>query len=842
LVVAMLFVGPALLPGKTLSNADALWFEPPWVGVKPPELARPSNAELGDAPRHLQLFLRQTSREFPDVSLWNPSIVGGRPFHANAQSAIFGPYTLPAYVLPFWTALGWIGVLKLWVAAFGTFLLARALGMRFGGALLAGIVFALNLKLVTWLSYPAMSVWTLIPWLLFLTERLVRRPDLLSGAGLAAIVGVQFLCGHPESSFQALVATLAFFALRLWQARRSDAAQARPLARPIGAFTAGLAGGAALAAITLVPFGELLWLSADLTDRTQRSVGVHLPAKDALGIFLPDYWGRPTQTPIRPFLLERALYAGALPLMLAAAALIVRPTVTRLAFALFGGLWLTVALGVPPFLQVVTRLPVFSSGHNTRLVVLTLLAVALLVGWGLDELSGARRIPLALRRRTLAVGAALLVLPLLIVIAARGIPFGALGDALRVAWLFVDSPTSVQNPRHESVIQLSSLVIWLTLAGAGLLLLALRFRRILGPVSFVALGILLVCVDLFRAGMGYNPAIDRERASVPATAAIRALQRERDGLARFVSTSEIPQNVIPMRFGLQEARGYDLPIIRRFDRLWRREVDPASRTVAAGLLDIPLELRDVTPRALRTLRLLGVTHILHGTTGRAATPPFEPTPPYPALSTPGLTPVYEGPDARVYRIDGALPRAWVVHAQRVVDDDGAALDAITRPDFDARELAITERRLSGLPTEPRPDGRGPTADAAIVSYEPERVVARARTAEPGLVVLPDTYFPGWKAEVDGREVPVERVDYLFRGVRVAAGEHAVELRYEPLSWRVGWIISLIALIGLAVATVIGFRRRRASRPPPTHRQAVDSDAGSEREPVPPAAHRVRAQP
>ena len=44
-------------------------------------------------------------------------------------------------------------MLKLWVAAFGTYLLGRALGMRFGGALLAGIVFALNLKMVTWLSY-----------------------------------------------------------------------------------------------------------------------------------------------------------------------------------------------------------------------------------------------------------------------------------------------------------------------------------------------------------------------------------------------------------------------------------------------------------------------------------------------------------------------------------------------------------------------------------------------------------------------------------------------------------------------------------------------------------------
>ena len=56
-----------------------------------------------------------------------------------------------------------------------------------------------------------------------MTERLVRRPDLLSGAGLAAVVGVQILSGHPESSFHALVATGAFLVLRLVQARRAGA-------------------------------------------------------------------------------------------------------------------------------------------------------------------------------------------------------------------------------------------------------------------------------------------------------------------------------------------------------------------------------------------------------------------------------------------------------------------------------------------------------------------------------------------------------------------------------------------------------------------------------------------
>nr|MBA3263201.1 hypothetical protein [Thermoleophilaceae bacterium] len=692
-IVAIVFLGPGLLPGKALSSGDTLWFEPPWLPDKPAELTRPSNGELGDSTEHLQLFLRANAERFPDVQLWNPYIVGGRPFLANLQSSVFSPYSLPTYVLPFATALGWIGVMKLWVAAFGTFMFARAaLGMRFGGALLAGLIFALNLKTVTWIIYPNLGVWALIPWLLLFTDRLVRRPDLLAGAGLAAVVGLQFLAGHPESSFHALLAACAFALLRLWQARRAGSA----VARPALAFCAALAGGMALAAISLIPFGELLWMSADARDRAGESIDVHLQAKEVLGVFLPDYWGRPTQTPIRPILLERAMYVGALPLMLTAAALILRRNAERGAVALFGALWFAVVIGIPPVVQIVTRIPPFSSGHNTRLIILTIFAVSLLAGWGLDDLTEARRLSPARRRAALLVAAGLLAVPLAYMVLARRASFGDIGEGLKVALLFADPPGGLDNPVGEGVIRAASLFSWLTFAGTGLLLVALRLRERLAPAPFVALAVLLVCADLFHIGMGFNPAVDKKYASVPETPAIRFL--ERSNPARFVSSEEIAQNVIPMRFGLYEARGYDLPIMLRYDRFWRREVLSRGSTVAAGLFDIPLRFLAPTPRGLRALRLLGVTHLLQGKAVQNGEPPdtkvlrFQP---YPA--EPGVKQVYDGPDARVYSLDGALPRAFVVGGQNVVGGGDQALDAITRPGFDALRVAVTEERIAGLP-------------------------------------------------------------------------------------------------------------------------------------------------
>jgi hypothetical protein len=793
LALSLLMVGPALLPGKTLSNSDMFWFQPPWAGVKPPSIAMPTNTELGDAPGQLQPFLHYGAENMPGhVPLWDPYIVGGRPFLANAQSQLFSPYALPAYVLPFWTALSWIAVMKLFVASFGMFLLGRALGMRWGGAFTAGFVYGFNLWMVAWISYPHQSVWTLIPWLLLLTDRLVRRPDLLNGAGLAAVMALQLLCGHPESSFHALVATVAFLALRLWQTRT--------LRRPLAAFVLAAAGGFALAALMLIPFGELLWNSADLHDRSGQSIDLQPVSRDfALGLFLPDYWGRATATPIKAFVLDRAFYAGALPLMLAAIALIRRPSLERIAVAAFGAVWLGVLFGIQPLLQIVTRLPVFSSGHNSRLSVLFILAVALLAGWGLDELTSSAWTQRT-RRWALAVAGGLLAFPVVFVLGAHRTTASVFGDALKVAWGFATPPGATLNwtggrtcagnclPAGD-VIRLASVLGWVVVAGAGFALIWLRLRGRIGVTGFVALAGLVVAIDLFHAGMGYNPSIDRKVAEQPATESIRRLEANRPN--RFVSVDPIPQSAIPFNFRLYEARGYDLPIMRRFDHYWRSQVSPESSSVAKGLLDTPLTLRHLTPAGLRALRLLGVTQLQQKPTD-------------PPLDAPGVRLTYRGRDARLYSVRGAVPRAFVVGGQRVVQSDDEAFAAITSPRFQPLRAAVTERHVPGV------GDAGVGGEAHIVSYEPERVRIRARSAGPGMLVLSDNYYPGWKATVDGKDVHVERVDYLLRGVPLRAGEHMVEFRYQPLSWSIGWIMSVAALIGLAVALVVGRKRRARS--------------------------------
>jgi uncharacterized membrane protein YfhO len=72
---------------------------------------------------------------------------------------------------------------------------------------------------------------------------------------------------------------------------------------------------------------------------------------------------------------------------------------------------------------------------------------------------------------------------------------------------------------------------------------------------------------------------------------------------------------------------------------------------------------------------------------------------------------------------------------------------------------------------------------------------------PGVVVVTDTFYPGWKAFIDGQPAPIIRANYMFRGVVVPAGTHSLTMRYSPETFTVG-VLLLLAFWGLAVIAFV----------------------------------------
>lgn len=799
LVLSVVMFAPGLAPGRTLSASDYLWTATPWDSSRPADVPQlGSNREQTDAVVLFQPSLQLTRGALPDIPLWDPYTLSGRPFLADPQSAIFTPFSVPAYVLPFWKSLAVIAILKIFVAALGAFLLARTLGMRFGGALLTGLVFGFSLWSVTWVSWTTMSVWAFLPWICLFSELCVRRPAPLPWAGLAAAVGLQFLGGHPSSSFQVLVFLTLFWGVRTVASPRLR----HRLGLRLFTFGSALAVGTALAAVMLIPFVELLARSADLESRSAISDLLHQPPRYLLAIFLHDYWGRgPTAIEFASSLEEHAYYVAALPLMLAASAVVVRASRERIAVLGVGAVALMVATGLPPFYDLIVGLPGFAASNNGRIAVITVLCLAVLAGWGLDDLTGTR-LPAGRPRRILAVALLLLVVPVAIVAGAGYINVDALGEAFRVAWGFVTPSSELASSAGMGLAGLTkfaSLLEWLVVASAAVVLLFLRLRGRLGASLFVALTALLVAADLFKAGMGYNPGIPVSHAEQPATGAIRFLQSQHP--ARFAGLEpRAPVTLaaplapdVAMRYRLQDARGYVVPYEGRYFEFWRRAV--ASDSACYFLFCT--YLADNRPEALRALGLLGVGFLMENRRDSRLR---------------RLSVAYDGSDARIYRNPDSLPRAFLVGRQVVASDGEAALSAVMSPGFHARSEAVTEERIAGLAQ------RGGERDASagrarIAHYGRERVVVETTARRRSLLVLTDNWYPGWNATVDGEPAEVHRVNYLTRGVTVPAGAHRVELSFEPASWRVGWMVSSLALLVIVGVAALGWRRRR---PQPAH--------------------------
>lgn len=809
-LLAVLFFLPGLLPGQTTSGADYLWSATPWTSSTPhgvPLLrAHPllygSNPTLIDPATVFEPFLRYTRSQLPHIPLWDPYIMAGMPYLADMQSAIFSPFSIPAYILPFWWSLSVIAVLKIVVASMGAFLLGRALRMRFGGAFLCGAIYGFGLFMVSWMPWTLGNVFPLIPWLLLATERLVRRPRTTTVAALSVIVALQFFGGHPESSFHALFATVAFFILRVLQVHgrhmaatiaASGARGARWRARlldirgPVVAFVAALVVGIALAAVVLLPFQQLLHQSSDLASRPRGKVTVE--PRYFFSAFLPTYFPG-------VFSQVTGFYVAALTLPLAVIALF-KPRVERICIAAFSAACILVVLGIQPFFGIVSRLPGFNSTYNTRLTILYLLGMALLAGWGLSDLMIDR--PRGRRAAAMVgVAIAILVFPIVVAIAGGGISPRLFDRAFTVAWRIVRAPV-VGHPDAISVLRFAGLIAWVVFAGIAVALIYARARRGLGANVFAVLAIVLVLGDLFRVGMGVNPAIPQSHAQMPTTPSIRYLQAQRP--ARFVGvtpnagTAPLPPD-LNLGYGLYDARGYDFPVDARFARLWTKYVAPPNPLLPIDTPTVPELNLLLVPQTLRILSLLGVRNFL-AQNGQKP------------LNLPGLHVVYHRSDATIYDNDNALPRVWMVTSQHVVDGDGQALATIGQSSFDPSKMVITEHRLSNIGQgTSAASGAGSTGTARIVHYGTQQVAIQASATRRSELVLSDTWFPGWQVTVDGRSAPIDRVDYLLRGVPLSPGSHRIVFSYNPSSFRTGWLVSVVATFMVAAALVVAWTRRR----------------------------------
>jgi uncharacterized membrane protein YfhO len=100
------------------------------------------------------------------------------------------------------------------------------------------------------------------------------------------------------------------------------------------------------------------------------------------------------------------------------------------------------------------------------------------------------------------------------------------------------------------------------------------------------------------------------------------------------------------------------------------------------------------------------------------------------------------------------------------------------------------------PNEPLDTEASPANEQAVISnYKPNSYSVSVTTQGRALLVMSETYYPGWQAMVNGKAAKIYRVDGDLRGVIVPAGSSRVDFRYRPRSVLIGGSLTVLAFLG-----------------------------------------------
>ena len=736
-----------------------------------------------------------------DQPMWDPKM-GGFP-----QSEGIRPQYFPAYVLYFFTTfqryIGWRYVLTMCVAGLGMYAYLRQIQVGRRAALWGGVAF---MSAPTFLAFPLaghyakMGVIALFPWIIWALEKALAQGRLVYWAAVGVLIGT-CIYSHPPMTYFALLGLGVYFLFKLYQMRR-EGALVRRFLHFVGAVVLGLALGAEGA------FPVMMYTRSESKRATGDEVGGKtaeeqlayarswsLHPEEVASLVVPEfggyddilveggsrYWGR------NAFKINSE-YFGALAVLLAL--LMVPEWRRRPQVVLLGGVFvlaLAYVLGehTPVHWLAFHVLP----GADVQRAIgmgafVFAFAGCALAGLGLQRVLDADADERVLLRGRLAwVGGVLAGLALLVALFPKG---------ATDAWInllygdIAPQKRAVLAGSYDWIARGAWCVVLAVGAGVALLLL-----RLGGQLSATALVVGLCAVTLFDTWR-----VDRVYLHYRDPGLYTDIRRENPRVVEFLQKDESLFRVLPLpSFRVLEEPGYHLQgvwsitgfhdlTVGRYDRMLK-EFEPLVQQF----------LRTGVPSA-------GFQALLNLLNGKylAVPKPLE-------LDMAAYPLRFEGGRFRLYENPQVLPWFYLVPRAEVLESGEAVLKRLLSGRVDPQGVALLEK-ASGV----RLDGAGDRAGDRVerLAYSPKDGLIRVRTQSAGarVLVVSENYQSNWSVWVDGEEAEMLRVNYVWKGVALAAGEHEVELRYfsPVLAWARGaGLVGLVVVVGVVVGA---WRQRR----------------------------------
>jgi hypothetical protein len=689
-----------------------------------------------------------------EIPFWNPYNNCGVPFLAQWNTMPLYPPALFYLSLPLKWSLGMFSLLHLWWAGWGMYFLARRwTGNNFAAAF-AGIAFAFNgftLNLIMWPSHMATFSW--MPWVVLLAERAWR--DGWHWIIYAAFVGAfQMLAGGPEII---LFTWLIVSALWLQQFIHGESPRTKMLWR----FPLVVALVISLTLAQLLPF-------LDLVAHAQRETGFadlrwSMPGSGLANFLVPMAFGN---TATEGIFFQHGQYwtssyylgVGTLWLALLAVFSLRERRVWLLGTIAIVGLTFALGENTPVLPALRKLLPQLSFiTYPIKYIAVAIFAAPLLAAFALANFA-------KVQKKLLPLGGVLLALIVIILFWTQLAPLPS------------DEP-------HATLLNVLSRAGFLFFTGAILFTLTRSANSAL--LRFAPLLLLLVAwADVFTHEPAQNP-------TVPPWIFTPGLAREKLALKPQPTLGESRIMISPI--AAQAFVGF--AVRNPKNNFLAKQLGYCAN---GNLLDAVPKVEgffSLTPRESDA-----VLSLFYTTTNAS----------YPALENfLGVSQITAPGEFFKWQARTNFLQLVTAGQQPVFLADQKTMVALTQSNFDGGKIVFLPPAENSFVTV----SNQTAAKILGSSLGNSSVDIVAEAATPSLVVMAQTYYHNWRAEVDGHPVNLLRVNLAFQAVQIPAGKHSIHLFYRDRAFEIGAAISIFMWINCFITLLLIQRRSMPPTPP-----------------------------
>lgn len=740
-------------PADVLVNEYQPWRSTSYLGFNPASI--PHKAQYPDTVRQIYPWKTLALHELKQgkLPLWNPYNFSGSPLLANFQSAALYPlnilYTIVSQI-DGWSVLV---IMQPLLAIFFTYIYARTIGIGIYGSALSAISFGFSGFISVWLEYNTVGhviLW--LPFILFAIEKIKNTSKPLWIILLSVAYACALFAGHPQIFGYMFI----FSSLYIWF--RVSTVRQRFVVWIASALGVGIAG------IQLIPGIELITNAARSPHEfTNLFQNILIQPWQFIATLFPNFFGNPaTRTYwLTDTFLGKVTTIGLVPLFFLPGIFRRKEPIVR--WFLLALILITIFISANPIAYILYRIPIplLSSSSPTLMSFLFAFCLSILCGFGLDHWITEKHSAQKLIRRTIQTLAAL-------------------------AALYITATIIPTLHEHGAVIQRA--IIYggmISIATLSLFWVAISQPKLL-KISII----ILLCVhvaDLFMFFSRFNAFIPKSLI-YPEHHITTFLKNHTDYRYWGYGTAAIPAN-LASQFKGYSPEGYDPlypkwygefiysytkgKILDSFSNSTRSDAAIISGFGENGLSDTNKN---------RILSALSVGYILDRTENGSTQVTFPST---------NFEPVYQSGDWHIFKNLKATPKAYLADTVLTYTNASDFSSKFFLPTYDSTKSVLLEKLPPSISQTSTP------GTASINSYNTDNIIIQTTSATPKILVLTDTYYPGWQAFIDGKPTSIYRANWTFRGIAVPQGSHKITMIYKPESVRYGIILSMIS-IGLTI--------------------------------------------